>query len=277
MFILKVAYLGPKGTFSEEAALRYFPNSKNEMVMYNTIFDVLEAVDEGEADKGIVPIENAIEGTITMTTDGLINHDVWIEGEAVLPVKLHLLTVRGANLGDIKEIWSIPPALAQCRMFTKEMKAETKHYSSTSGAAEALSQSGRLDAGAVASELAASIFDLDIAKRDIHDNDCNSTRFLVLSKTPNGNILETDKSMLLITPTEDRPGLLAIILNVFSSLNINLSWIESRPTKKKLGTYRFFIEAALGVHEANLKKAVTILEAYGHDVKVLGSYRKTKL
>ncbi|MBS4219723.1 prephenate dehydratase [Bacillus sp. FJAT-49711] len=274
---MKVAYLGPKGTFSEEAALRYFPNSKNEMVMYNTIFDVLEAVDEGEADKGIVPIENAIEGTITMTTDGLINHDVWIEGEAVLPVKLHLLTVRGANLGDIKEIWSIPPALAQCRMFTKEMKAETKHYSSTSGAAEALSQSGRFDAGAVASELAASIFDLDIAKRDIHDNDCNSTRFLVLSKTPNGNILETDKSMLLITPTEDRPGLLAIILNVFSSLNINLSWIESRPTKKKLGTYRFFIEAALGVHEANLKKAVTILEAYGHDVKVLGSYRKTKL
>ncbi|MCR2821612.1 prephenate dehydratase [Lederbergia panacisoli] len=274
---MKVAYLGPKGTFSEEAALRYFSNSKNEMIMYNTIFDVLEAVDEGEADKGIVPIENAIEGTITMTTDGLINHDVWIEGEAILPVKLHLLTVRGANLGDIKEIWSIPPALAQCRMFTKEMKAETQHYSSTSGAAEALSQSGRLDAGAVASELAADIFDLDIAKRDIHDNDCNSTRFLVLSKTPNGNIHETDKSMLLITPTEDRPGLLAIILNVFSSLDINLSWIESRPTKKKLGTYRFFIEAALGVHDANLKKAVTILEAYGHEVRVLGSYRKTKL
>ncbi|MBW8348882.1 prephenate dehydratase [Bacillus sp. IITD106] len=274
---MKVAYLGPKGTFSEEAALRYFSNSASETKMYSTIFDVLEAVDEGEVDKGIVPIENAIEGTITMTTDALINHNVWIEGEAVLPVRLHLLTVKGARLEDIKEIWSIPPALAQCRIFTKEIRAETKHFGSTSGAAEALCQSGRLDAGAVASEFAADIFGLDIAKRDIHDNDCNSTRFLVLSKTPNGNIHETDKSMLLITPTEDRPGLLAIILNVFSSLNINLSWIESRPTKKKLGTYRFFIEAALGVHDANLKKAVTILEAYGHEVRVLGSYKTTKL
>ncbi|MBS4196939.1 prephenate dehydratase [Bacillus sp. FJAT-49870] len=274
---MKVAYLGPKGTFSEEAALRYFSTSASETIMYSTIFDVLEAVDEGEVDKGIVPIENAIEGTITMTTDGLVNYNVWIEGEAVLPVRLHLLTVKGARLEDIKEIWSIPPALAQCRIFTKEMKAQTKHFSSTSRAAEALGQSGRMDAGAVASELAAEIFGLDIAKRDIHDNNCNSTRFLVLSKTPNGNIHETDKSMLLITPTEDRPGLLAIILNVFSSLNINLSWIESRPTKKKLGTYRFFIEAALGVHDANLKKAVTILEAYGHEVRVLGSYKTTKL
>ncbi|MCJ8009764.1 prephenate dehydratase [Lederbergia wuyishanensis] len=277
MFIVKVGYLGPKGTFSEEAALRYFSDLENETIMYSTIFDVLEAVDEGQVDKGIVPIENAIEGTITMTTDGLVNHDVWIEGEAVLPVKLHLLALKGAKLEDIKEIWSIPPALAQCRVFTKEVRAETKHFSSTSGAAEALSQSGRLDAGAVASELAAQIFDLEIAKRDIHDNNCNSTRFLILSKTPNGNIHETDKSMLMITPTEDRPGLLAIILNVFSSLDINLSWIESRPTKKKLGTYRFFIEAALGVHEANLKKAVTILEAYGHEVKVLGSYKTKKL
>jgi len=277
MFILKVGYLGPKGTFSEEAALLYFSNGENETVMYSNIFDVLEAVDEGEVDKGIVPIENAIEGTITMTTDGLINHDVWIEGEAVLPVKLHLLTVKGANLEDIKEIWSIPPALAQCRVFTKKIKAETKHYSSTSGAAEALSQEGRQDAGAVASELAAKTFGLDIAKRDIHDNDCNSTRFLVLSKTPNGNLYETGKSMLLITPTEDRPGLLAIILNVFSSLGINLSWIESRPTKKKLGTYRFFLEAALGVHEPNLKKAITILETYGYEVRVLGSYNARKL
>ncbi|MBS4202014.1 prephenate dehydratase [Bacillus sp. FJAT-49732] len=274
---MKVGYLGPKGTFSEEAALRYFSNSENETIMYSTIFDVLEAVDEGEVDRGIVPIENAIEGTITMTTDGLINHDVWIEGEAVLPVRLHLLAVEGANLEDIKEIWSIPPALAQCRIFTKKMKAATKHFSSTSGAAEALSTSGRLDAGAVASELAAEIFGLEIAKRDIHDNNCNSTRFLILSKAPNGNIHETDKSMLLITPTEDRPGLLAIILNVFSSLDINLSWIESRPTKKKLGTYRFFIEAALGVHDSNLKKAVTILEAYGHEVRVLGSYKTRKL
>lgn len=136
---MKVAYLGPKGTFSEEAALKYFSDEDNiNLIMHGTILDVLEAVAEGRMDKGIVPIENAIEGTITMTTDGLMNYDVWIEGEAILPVNLHLLTVEGASLEDIKEVWSIPPALAQCRQYTRELNAETKHYSSTANAAESL-------------------------------------------------------------------------------------------------------------------------------------------
>lgn len=274
---MKVAYLGPKGTFSEEAALRYFAGTDIEPIEHNHIFDVLEAVDEGKVDKGIVPIENAIEGTITMTTDGLMNHDVWIEGEAVLPVKLHLLTNEGATLENIKEVWSIPPALAQCRMFTRELGVETKNCSSTAAAAEALRQEGRLDVGAVASEWAAKTFGLNLAKRDIHDNACNSTRFLILSKTSSERLEAMKKSMLLITPTEDRPGLLAVILNVFSSLDINLSWIESRPTKKKLGTYRFFIEAALGIHQSNLTKAIAILETYGYQVRVLGSYETKKL
>ncbi|MBS4178923.1 prephenate dehydratase [Lederbergia citrea] len=273
---MKVAYLGPRGTFSEEAAMRYFSNTDIEPIPYGNIVDVLEAVDEQQVEKGIVPIENAIEGTITMTTDGLVNYDVWIEGEAILPVKLHLLMVKGASLETIKEIWSIPPALAQCRKFTKEIQAETKHYSSTANAAESVRIEGREDVGAVASEWAAKTFDLDIAKRDIHDHECNSTRFLIVSKLQN-EVRNVSKSMLLITPTEDRPGLLAIILNVFSSLGVNLTWIESRPTKKKLGTYRFFIEAALGIEEDNLKKAIAILETYGHHVRVLGSYDAKRL
>ena len=175
------------------------------------------------------------------------------------------------RLEEIKEIWSIPPALAQCRHFTKEQKATTKHYSSTANAAQTLREEGRTDAGAIASEWAATTFGLEIAKRDVHDFAGNSTRFLILSKEPNG-AAEASKTMILVTPTEDRPGLLAIILNVFSSLGVNLSWIESRPTKKKLGTYRFFIEAQQGMHETDLQKAVAILETYGHHVRVFGSY-----
>lgn len=274
---MKVAYLGPKGTFSEEAALKYFqPNGGTELMMYDSIFDVLEAVDEREVDKGIVPIENAIEGTITMTTDGLINHDVWIEGEAILPIALHLLTVEGADLENIREVWSIEPALAQCRDFTRKIHAETKHYSSTANAAESLVKANNKNAGAVASEWAAKTFGLEIAKRNIQDFEGNSTRFLIVTKEQ-PPVQEASKSMMLVTPGEDRPGLLAIILNVFSSLDINLSWIESRPTKKKLGTYRFFIEAQMGLDEINLQKAIAILKTYGHDVRVLGSFNATNL
>lgn len=276
---MKIAYLGPKGTFSEEAAIRYFTEDGVESIMYSTIFDVLEAVGEGSVDKGIVPIENALEGTITMTTDGLIQHDLWIEGEAVLPVRLQLLGNPGAKLEEIKEVWSIPPALAQCRLFTRDIKAETKNYNSTAAAAEAIQNEARMDAGAVASEWAAETFGLEVVQRDIHDNACNSTRFVIITKPskPRVHTEEKTKSMLLITPTEDRPGLLAIILNVFSSLGINLTWIESRPTKKKLGTYRFFIETTAGIQDDQLQRARTILETYGYDVRILGSYIKKEL
>ncbi|MFK4996804.1 prephenate dehydratase [Bacillus sp. N9] len=228
---MKVAYLGPKGTFSEEAALKYFAEEDISPIEHGTILDVLEAVAEGRVDKGIVPIENAIEGTITMTTDGLTNYDVWIEGEAILPVALHLLANEGAKVEDIKEVWSIPPALAQCRNYTRELGVETKHYSSTANAAESLKKDGRLDAGAIASAWAAETFGLTIAKSDIQDYAGNSTRFLILTKQHSVQH-KAAKTMLLVTPTEDRPGLLASMLNVFSSLGVNLTWIESRPTKK---------------------------------------------
>ncbi|MBM7717430.1 prephenate dehydratase [Siminovitchia sp. FSL H7-0308] len=273
---MNVAYLGPKGTFSEEAALRYFPPNGVELIMHDSIFDVIEAVAQGEMDKGIVPIENAIEGTITLTTDGLVTNNVWIEGEAILPVALHLLTVEGADVDDIREVWSIAPALAQCRNFIRKMNAKIKHYSSTANAAASLVKADDKHAGAIASEWAAKTFGLEIAKKNVHDFEGNSTRFIIISKE-HTEVPEATKSMLLITPMQDRPGLLAIILNVFSSLDINLSWIESRPTKKKLGTYRFFVEAQLGAHEINLQKAISILKTYGHDVRVLGSFNSKQL
>lgn len=197
---MKVAYLGPKGTFSEEAAVRYFAETDVDLVEYKTILDVLEAVSDQKADKGIVPIENAIEGTITMTTDGLSKYNVWIDGEAVLPVALHLLAVKGVQLEDIKEVWSISPALAQCREFTRKHGFETTLYSSTAQAAETLKKEERHDVGAVASEWAAKTFDLEIIERDIQELNGNSTRFIVVSnRMPIQAVGQ--KSMLLITPT----------------------------------------------------------------------------
>ncbi|MDR7071758.1 prephenate dehydratase [Fictibacillus barbaricus] len=272
---MKVAYLGPQGSFSEEAAFRYFTTELIEWVMCDSILEVIEAVGEGKAEKGIVPIENSIEGTINITADGLLTHDLFVEAEIIFPVSLHLLSLAGADIHEIREVWSIYPALAQCRDFIRQSQLKTKQFDSTSSAAQAVKNQERKDVAAIASKGAADLFHLQIAKSNIQDNSNNHTRFVVISKEntkQNGN-----KTMLLITPCQDHSGVLSSILNVFSALSINLTWIESRPTKKKLGTYHFFIETENGLHESKMKKAITILEAYEHDIRVLGSYHTTKL
>jgi prephenate dehydratase len=180
-------------------------------------------------------------------------------------------------LQDIREVWSIVPALAQCRDFIRHSKVKTRQFDSTSAAAQAVKNQDRTDVAAIASRYAAEVFDLQITKSAIQDNSNNHTRFVVISKKKCKQEQEQTKTMLLISPTEDYSGVLSSILNVFSALSINLSWIESRPTKKQLGTYHFFIEALNGMQDEKMKKAITILQAFGHDVRVLGSYCTTKL
>ncbi len=273
---MKVAYLGPKGTFSEEAAYRYFSSNRVEWLKCDSIIDVLEAIKEKEVDKGIVPIENSIEGTINITIDGLLRNNLFIDGEVILPVALHLLGVKGANINQIQEVWSIPPALAQCRDYIQSLGASSRHLNSTAAAAKAVKDEGKKEFGAIASEWSAKAFGLQIIKENIQDYTENHTRFVVVTNIPE-TIEHSNKAMLVITPFEERPGVLVTILNVFSSLSINLSWIESRPTKKRLGEYRFFIETQKGVHDPDMAKAKTILETYGHDVQILGSYNTTNL
>jgi prephenate dehydratase len=274
---MKVAYLGPQGSFSEEAAFRYFTADDIEWHKSDSIVDVLEAVGEGKADKGIVPIENSIEGTINITADGLLTYDLFVEAELIFPVSLHLLTRKGASLDEVREVWSIVPALAQCRDFIRESKVKSMQFDSTSAAAQAVKNQERKDVAAIASKYAAELFDLQITKSGIQDCSNNHTRFVVISKEPAKKSEDRTKTMLLIAPTEDYSGVLSSILNVFTALSINLTWIESRPTKKQLGTYHFFIEAQNGLHEEKMTKAITILEAFGHDIRILGNYNTTKL
>lgn len=273
---MKVAYLGPHGTFSEEAAHRYFKGEDVVWLMCDSVPEVLEAVGEGLAAMGIAPIENAIEGTITMTVDSLLVHDLYIQGEAILPVSLHLLAAADTRLEDIKEVWSIPPALAQCRKYVRELKAKTKHFDSTAGAAEAIKNADRHDVAAVASEYAGNLFGLQIIQRNIEESFENQTRFIIVSKDKIAP-QRAEKTMLQVTPSDEYTGVLSTILNVFSALSINLTWIESRPTKKKLGTYQFFLEAGAGVTHPSIEKAIAVLETFGHKVNVLGSFTATKL
>ncbi|HHW39362.1 MAG TPA: prephenate dehydratase [Bacillales bacterium] len=275
---MRVAYLGPQGSFSEEAAFQYFITENVEWYMCDTILEVLEAVAELKADTGIAPIENSIEGTINITMDGLLTNNLFIVSEVIFPVSLHLLVTEGTLLSDIREVWSIPPALAQCKEYIRASKVKSRQFDSTSSAAQAVKKQGRRDIAAIASQAAARIFDLHIAKRGIQDNSENHTRFIVVSNRNEDDFKQNNnKMMMLITPCEDRSGVLSSILNVFTALSINLTWIESRPTKKKLGTYRFFIEAEIGLNDIQTSKAITILKAFGHEVNVLGSYNTTHL
>ncbi|WLD93059.1 prephenate dehydratase [Alkalihalobacillus sp. AL-G] len=273
---MKVAYLGPKGTFSEEAAIRYFSSQRVEWMICESILDVFDAIKDGKVVKGIVPIENSIEGTINITADGLLMNDLFIEGEVILPVALHLIGVEGTKVDHIHEVWSIPPALAQCRDYIRELGASSRHFNSTASAAMAVRDKGTENVGAIASEWSAKAFGLQIIKENVHDHTENHTRFVIVTNTPD-QIPNSEKTMILITPHKERSGVLAIILNVFASLSINLTWIESRPTKKKLGTYRFFIETEKGVNNPDMEKAITILKTYGHHVQILGSYNVTEL
>jgi prephenate dehydratase len=236
---VEVAYLGPEGTFSEEAAFRYFTSDNIEWYMCDTILEVLETVGDNKADKGIVPIENSIEGTINITADGLLTHNLFIEAEVILPVTMNLLVVEGTLLHEIREVWSIPPALAQCKEYIRKSQVKCKQFDSTSSAAEAVKKQGRGDVAAIASEWAAKVFNLHIAKSGIQDNAENHTRFVVVNKNNDETKHNQNKTMLVITPCEEHPGVLSTILNIFTALSINLTWIESRPTKRKLGTNGF--------------------------------------
>lgn len=273
---MKVAYLGPSGTFSEEAALKFFADTRTEWHMLDSIPDVLEAVSNDEVDKCIVPIENSIAGNIHMTVDGLLLYNLKIEADVVFKVSLHLIGNHDSRIGDIRTVTSISPAINQCRQFIKERGLGIEYSDSTAKAAMSVQQSGRLDMAAIGSKAVAEKSGLKILQSDVQDHSANHTRFIVASKR-HSDATEPKKTMMLITPSDEYPGVLSSILNVFSALSINLIWIESRPTGTKLGAYRFLIETEAAASDPRMDKAIRIIETYGHDVHLLGSYATTVL
>ncbi|RIV22851.1 prephenate dehydratase [Alicyclobacillaceae bacterium I2511] len=274
---MKIGYLGPRGTFSEEAASRYFGQTDVELVPLPTLIDVLEEVQTKSINKGVVPIENTIEGSINITLDALADSpDLFVEGEIVLPVAQHLLGNQGTQLENIREVWSIAPALAQCRRLVRQLHASVRHFDSTASAALALKESGRNDVGAVASAWAAAQMDLRVVVKNIQDSPENHTRFLVVSQD-NQTPAKAEKTMLQIIPCAEHTGVLANIVHVFAALDLNLTWIESRPTKTRLGTYYFYLDVAAGWQDEGIQKAISILEILGHQVRTLGSFRSTRI
>ena len=266
----RVAYLGPAGTFSELAALKYAPHS--ELIGCLTIAAVAAAVGTGGAEEGVVPIENSLEGSVTDTLDLLIyESSLFIRQELVLPIEHCLLVRPGTQEADIRIIYSHPQALGQCRRFLERRfpRAAVVAALSTAAAAEQLQQSQ--DAAAIGTSRAAELYHMDVLARGIQDNPANVTRFLVLGHSdhpPTGD----DKTSLYFSFSDDRPGLLHGAMAELASRNINLAKIESRPTRETLGKYIFLIDLNGHRDDPVVKEAIEGLRAQTSMLRIFGSY-----
>lgn len=277
---MKIAFLGPEASFTQLTATQLFPN--DELIPKSNILDCFLAVQNNEVDKAVVPLENSIEGTVSMTLDYLYQTpEIKIEAEAVMPIAHHLMIHPSQeNQDSIEKIYSHPQALAQSfHSLNKNYPDVPKQeFASTAAAAKRVSENPERKIAAVANKFAAELYGLKILNENIHDVEENHTRFIIISKTENSyeNHLENigKKTAMLITLPQDHAGGLHQVLSVFAWRNMNLSKIESRTLKTKLGNYFFFVTVVGGWDDVLYINSVDELKAIGADVKFLGNYKE---
>lgn len=266
---VKVAYLGPRGTFSQAAVLQHF-GDKVQLLECPTIDDVFAAVDTQRADFGVVPVENSTEGAINNTQDCLIDTSLTIVGEQVVLIVHNLMVQRGSNRERILTIASHKQSLAQCRHWLQAQFPGVTQLECSSNAEAAKLALADATVAAVAGEVAAQTYGLDILSRAIQDQQHNSTRFLVLAKT-GVHLSGRDKTSILVY-TENKPGALFRVLQPFEALQISLTKIETRPSKKEAWEYVFFIDFEGHRDDVRVKALFEQLVNCTAEVKVLGSY-----
>ncbi|ADP33274.1 prephenate dehydratase [Bacillus atrophaeus] len=285
---MKVGYLGPEATFTHLAVSSCFQNDVTH-VAYHTIPECMDAAVAGEIDFAFVPLENALEGSVNLTIDYLIHEQpLPIVGEMTLPIHQHLLVhpSRENKWESLGQIYSHSHAIAQCHKFLhKHFKTVPYEYAkSTGAAAKYVSENPQLNIGVIANEMAAATYELKIVKHDIQDYRDNHTRFVILSPDENAgyevnpHLVSRPKTTLMVTlPQDDQSGALHRVLSAFSWRNLNLSKIESRPTKTGLGHYFFIIDIEMALDAVLIPGAIQELETLGCSVKLLGNYQSYKL
>ena len=272
---LSIAHLGPSGTYAEAAALAYAnwlvqeTGKESFLCPYPSIAQTLAATADGQADIAVVPVENSVEGGVTMTLDTLWCLDqLQIQQALVLPIS-HALISCAKNSEAIKTVYSHPQALAQCQKWLEKFlpTAQIVAMNSTTEALEYIQQDATI--AAIASERAAQLYNLPILICPINDYIDNHTRFWVLSLKPSPGGNQTSVAFSL---PANVPGALMKPLEIFASRNINLSRIESRPTKRSLGEYVFFMDLEADANQLLVKTALAELKIYTEKLKILGSY-----
>jgi prephenate dehydratase len=268
----RVGYLGPEGSFSHEAVTTLV---NVDPISYASIEDLLAAVADASVDQGLVPLENALEGTVSATIDGLVfAHDLVILQEIVLPIHLQLLARPGVPLEAVTTVLSYVHALAQVRGFVHDHEFTTVQSTSTSQAASDVALSPEPWA-AVGSSLAGQLLGLDVLVADIEDHPDNATRFVLVGRDTVAAPTGHDRTTIVCFQDADRPGTLYAILGRFAARDINLTKLESRPTKRGLGDYCFVIEFEGHVADDVVADCLADLQAHLARVKFLGSYPVT--
>lgn len=269
--MLRVAYLGPEGTNSHDAALARYGDAA-QLVPFYDIPAVIAAVGAGVVDEALVPIENSIEGSVTVTLDMLIGDAApRIVGETVLPVRHQLVARPGTRITDVERVVSIAQAAAQCRTFLRERLPGAQVFPalSTAAAVAACVHSDRL--AAIGTNGAARLYGMEVIAVDIQDSVDNATRFVALgcgSTATTGH----DRTSIVFAFAEDRPGSLVGVLTPFADRAINLTKIESRPTKAALGRYHFLIDCEGHESDAKVADAIAAIRPLTAGLRVLGSY-----
>ena len=270
---IQVAFQGEFGAYSEEAALHFFGSSIQTRPC-ESIDDVFKAVQQEEVQFGVVPVENSLEGSISRTYDLLLDSSLRVCGEIELRVIHCLIANAGARLDLIKRIYSHPQALGQCQEFLKHLGCELIPTYDTAGSVKMIKEKGIKDGGAVASTRAAEIYGMKILAKEIEDNPNNFTRFFILAQQdslPSGN----DKTSIVFS-VRHKPGALYEFLKELAAKNINLTKIESRPTRQKPWEYNFHLDLEGHREDKAPKEALERLEKISLFMKVLGSYPKSR-
>lgn len=282
---MNIGYLGPKATFTDLAVRALFPN--DQAIPFLTIPECLDAVAAGEIDLAVVPLENALEGSVNITLDYVTHEvDLPIIGEITAPIRQHFM-VHPKNVDrwkNVDVVYSHSHAIAQCHKYLHEhfRGIPCENTTSTAAAARYVENNPTLNIAAIANDLAAEEYGLEIVQKDVHDFIFNHTRFIILTK--NGHTLSEDKpsfsgykTTVMVTLPDDRSGALHQVLSAFSWRKLNLSKIESRPLKTGLGNYFFIIDIEMALDDILIPGAIAELEALDCQVKILGSYPSYRL
>jgi len=269
----RIAYLGPPGTFTEQALRSESDLTEMDLAPFPKFVDVLDATSNGDTDLGFVAIENAIEGTVNVTLDALaFDHDLLIQREVVLDIHLNLMAAPGTTMNDVTVVSSHPVASAQCRKFLHKELPEVPVKAANATAEAAAQAANTPGLAAIGPALAARNYGLDTLATDIADHDGNQTRFVLVGRAGVPKPTGHDKTTVVLRQRENRPGSLVAILQQFAARSINLSRLSSRPVKRGVVDYCFIVDFEGHIADELTADCLRSIHAKHADIKFLGSY-----
>ncbi|MDD1743784.1 MAG: prephenate dehydratase [Methanomassiliicoccales archaeon] len=270
----RVAFQGVRGAYSEDAVYQYF-GPEVESVPCNEFEEVFHKVEKGEVPHAVVPVENSIEGSVTVVSDLLLDSDLTVTGEVLVAVRHCLISHPGSELADIRKVYSHPQALGQCRAFLSRYPNWEKIPSyDTAGSVMMIKERGLKEEAAIASKRAASVYGMKVLREDIQSTQSNYTRFFVVEKA--GSILDHGDKTALAFALKNVPGALYSTLGIFAERGVNLNKLESRPRRGRTWEYVFYVDIEGHVNDPKVADALTDLVRKASFVKVFGSFPRAK-